>query len=412
MSVQQFCLRWNNHQPNFIAVCSSLLLNGTLVDVTLAAEGRQLQAHKIVLSACSSYFQTLFTTNPCQHPIVILKDVQYDDLKTMVDFMYYGSGERVNSEDQHNPSLDTATAGGLTLSQMSQMSFAGNAGNSALGGLAAHSLHTAKLLKEASNNDMETHPQDSDSLDDAHGHVHMQIKPEVDISGVQQSIPLDISGTTTPSEHDTPNTQSAHSGNASVCYVKNGNAKKTNSEQDRARIIEAANFDKNGMDVVFILGIAYAIAYRWIREDRDNYIKRGGKKLKIISDQVIEEMLEWLERDPKLSFKTKFKKEAFKTNISNHLHCELYTLNILCPPKNPINNLNSKRERAQYVNDLNDHIENDKQIIWLRLTNFNIFCCRMRGDSALRSLNVYIIAVNNSNTLGWDTRRDSYSAYI
>lgn len=57
MSVQQFCLRWNNHQPNFISVFSSLLHNATLVDVTLAAEGRQLQAHKVVLSACSSYFQ-------------------------------------------------------------------------------------------------------------------------------------------------------------------------------------------------------------------------------------------------------------------------------------------------------------------------------------------------------------------
>uniref|UniRef100_A0A182TUQ2 BTB domain-containing protein n=1 Tax=Anopheles melas TaxID=34690 RepID=A0A182TUQ2_9DIPT len=34
--------------------------------------------------------QSLFTANPCQHPIVILKDVQYNDLKTMVDFMYYG----------------------------------------------------------------------------------------------------------------------------------------------------------------------------------------------------------------------------------------------------------------------------------------------------------------------------------
>lgn len=62
MSVQQFCLRWNNHQPNFISVCSSLLHNGTLVDVTLAAEGRQLQAHKIVLSACSSYFQVSKTS--------------------------------------------------------------------------------------------------------------------------------------------------------------------------------------------------------------------------------------------------------------------------------------------------------------------------------------------------------------
>lgn len=113
MSVQQFCLRWNNHQPNFISVFSALLHNENLVDVTLAAEGNQLQAHKVVLSACSTYFevrsspasvlrapvlmpplcpppQTLFILNPCKHPIVILKDVRYSDLKTLVDFMYYG----------------------------------------------------------------------------------------------------------------------------------------------------------------------------------------------------------------------------------------------------------------------------------------------------------------------------------
>ncbi|XP_055390336.1 peroxisomal membrane protein PEX14-like [Condylostylus longicornis] len=103
MSVQQmFCLRWNNHQSNFISVCSSLLHNGSLVDVTLAAEGKQLQAHKIVLSTCSSYFQALFTANPCQHPIVILKDVQYSDLKTMVDFMYYGE---VNVSQEQLPHI-------------------------------------------------------------------------------------------------------------------------------------------------------------------------------------------------------------------------------------------------------------------------------------------------------------------
>lgn len=37
-------------------------------------------------------------------------------------------------------------------------------------------------------------------------------KPEVDIGSVNQSMPLDISGTTTPSEHDAPNSQSSHSG--------------------------------------------------------------------------------------------------------------------------------------------------------------------------------------------------------
>ncbi|XP_065217126.1 broad-complex core protein isoforms 1/2/3/4/5-like [Planococcus citri] len=90
MSNQQYCLRWKNHQPNFISVFSSLLSNETLVDVTLAAEGKHLQAHKVVLSACSPYFQELFSINPCQHPIVILKDISYNDLKAIVDFIYLG----------------------------------------------------------------------------------------------------------------------------------------------------------------------------------------------------------------------------------------------------------------------------------------------------------------------------------
>ncbi|XP_046397737.1 protein tramtrack, beta isoform-like isoform X3 [Ischnura elegans] len=102
MDVQQFCLRWNNHQPNFVSVFTNLLNSESLVDVTLAAEGRQLRAHRVVLSACSSYFQNLFAANPCQHPIVILKDVKFSDLKTMVDFMYYGE---VNVSQNQLPSI-------------------------------------------------------------------------------------------------------------------------------------------------------------------------------------------------------------------------------------------------------------------------------------------------------------------
>lgn len=55
-SDQQFCLRWNNHQNTLVSIFDNLLESGTLVDCTLAAEGRSLQAHKVVLSACSPYF--------------------------------------------------------------------------------------------------------------------------------------------------------------------------------------------------------------------------------------------------------------------------------------------------------------------------------------------------------------------
>ncbi|XP_014252255.1 protein tramtrack, beta isoform-like isoform X1 [Cimex lectularius] len=117
MAVQQFCLRWNNHQPNFISVFTNLLTSESLVDVTLAAEGKQLQAHKVVLSACSTYFQSLFTTNPCQHPIVILKDIKYCDLKTMVDFMYYGE---VNVSQEQLPAI-LKTAETLKIKGLAEM---------------------------------------------------------------------------------------------------------------------------------------------------------------------------------------------------------------------------------------------------------------------------------------------------
>nr|CAH7720349.1 unnamed protein product [Callosobruchus chinensis] len=60
---QQFCLRWNNHQSTLVAVFDTLLESGTLVDCTLAAEGKFLNAHKVVLSACSPYFEVNIISN-------------------------------------------------------------------------------------------------------------------------------------------------------------------------------------------------------------------------------------------------------------------------------------------------------------------------------------------------------------
>ncbi|XP_018332840.1 longitudinals lacking protein, isoforms H/M/V isoform X6 [Agrilus planipennis] len=103
---QQFCLRWNNHQSTLVAVFDTLLENGTLVDCTLAAEGKFLNAHKVVLSACSPYFETLLSQNYDKHPIFILKDVKFQELKAMMDYMYRGE---VNiSQDQLGALLKAA----------------------------------------------------------------------------------------------------------------------------------------------------------------------------------------------------------------------------------------------------------------------------------------------------------------
>uniref|UniRef100_A0A2L2XYJ4 Protein bric-a-brac 2 n=1 Tax=Parasteatoda tepidariorum TaxID=114398 RepID=A0A2L2XYJ4_PARTP len=103
---QQFCLKWNNHMNNMMDVFKNLLSTESMVDVTLACDGLSLKAHKMVLSACSPFFQALFLENPCQHPIVILKDMKYTELKAIIEFMYHGE---VNvAQDQLSALMKTA----------------------------------------------------------------------------------------------------------------------------------------------------------------------------------------------------------------------------------------------------------------------------------------------------------------
>ncbi|XP_050699837.1 uncharacterized protein LOC126987149 isoform X3 [Eriocheir sinensis] len=98
-----FCLRWNNYQTNMTSVFDQLLQEEVFVDVTLSCEGgQQLRAHKVVLAACSPYFQAVLQNNPCKHPIVILpRDVAFADLRAIIEFVYRGeidvAQEQINS---------------------------------------------------------------------------------------------------------------------------------------------------------------------------------------------------------------------------------------------------------------------------------------------------------------------------
>jgi hypothetical protein len=45
---------------------------------------------QLVLSACSSYFETLLSRYEHQSPIIILKDVTFDNMSALIRFMYVG----------------------------------------------------------------------------------------------------------------------------------------------------------------------------------------------------------------------------------------------------------------------------------------------------------------------------------
>ncbi|KAH8365908.1 hypothetical protein KR093_007157 [Drosophila rubida] len=137
---QQFCLRWNNYQSNLTNVFDELLQNESFVDVTLACEGHSIKAHKMVLSACSPYFQALFYDNPCQHPIIIMRDVSWSDLKALVEFMY--KGEINVCQDQINPLLKVAET--LKIRGLAEVS----AGSSSAAAAAAAAASASSLLPE------------------------------------------------------------------------------------------------------------------------------------------------------------------------------------------------------------------------------------------------------------------------
>ncbi|XP_019761308.1 modifier of mdg4 isoform X6 [Dendroctonus ponderosae] len=108
MASEQFSLCWDNFHKNMSSGMNALLEHEDLVDVTLAVEGRLLKAHKMVLSVCSPYFKELFKSNPCQHPIVFMKDVSYVAMSDLLQFMY--QGEVQVSQDNLTTFIKTAEA--------------------------------------------------------------------------------------------------------------------------------------------------------------------------------------------------------------------------------------------------------------------------------------------------------------
>ena len=87
---QQFCLRWNDFQTNMVASFKHLRDEKSFCDVTIATEGQHTKAHKMILCACSPYFKNLLEQNPAKHPIIILKDVPFQHLTAILEFMYAG----------------------------------------------------------------------------------------------------------------------------------------------------------------------------------------------------------------------------------------------------------------------------------------------------------------------------------
>jgi hypothetical protein len=92
-----FCLRWNDFAENVSGAFKDLRAESDFFDVTLACSdsgAKTLQAHKVILSACSTFFKGMLRQQMSAHkhpnPYIYLRGVSYNDLVSVLDFIYNG----------------------------------------------------------------------------------------------------------------------------------------------------------------------------------------------------------------------------------------------------------------------------------------------------------------------------------
>jgi len=90
MGSEKFCLRWNDFESNISSSFSELREDKDFFDVTLSCDDEQIQAHKLIISACSPFFRNVLRRNPHQNPLIYLKGVRFTDLQAILNFMYHG----------------------------------------------------------------------------------------------------------------------------------------------------------------------------------------------------------------------------------------------------------------------------------------------------------------------------------
>ena len=89
--MEKFCLKWNDFQGNITTSYKDLRESSDFSDVTLVCEDNQkVEAHRVILSACSPFFLTMLKRNKHSHPMIYMRGLKTNILLSIVDFIYYG----------------------------------------------------------------------------------------------------------------------------------------------------------------------------------------------------------------------------------------------------------------------------------------------------------------------------------
>ena len=102
---EKLCLKWNDFKENVLSVFGNLRDDKDFSDVTLAFEdGKQVEAHKVILAGSSPFFENILRRNKHTHPLIYMRGMRSEDLVAVIDFLYCGEA------NVHQENLDSFLA--------------------------------------------------------------------------------------------------------------------------------------------------------------------------------------------------------------------------------------------------------------------------------------------------------------
>jgi len=185
-STEKFCLKWNDFESNVSAAFKDLREEKDFFDVTLACEDSQIEAHKVILAACSPFFKKILKRNPHQHPLLYLKGIKSADLAAIMSFIYMGevnvAQEDLNTflaiaEELHVKGL---TQGGEGQNHKPKNTFPSKVPEKKES--FSSNISQTKRLRPVS------HPEPGDTNDDIEEIVQVKPEPNVPNTQVQQNV--------------------------------------------------------------------------------------------------------------------------------------------------------------------------------------------------------------------------------
>ena len=103
----KFSIESNVFESSATRTFKDLLFDNNFTDVTLACEDeQQINAHKVILSSASAFFERIFLKNSKRELLVYLKGISFRNLELMIKFIYLGVVEL--NEEELQPFIDAA----------------------------------------------------------------------------------------------------------------------------------------------------------------------------------------------------------------------------------------------------------------------------------------------------------------